>query len=184
MAGFKINQRGIRTMHKSIQRAFDKQGPIRIPVETDEPAVPSMPSVSTLRGNMTVNNYQGPVFHGDVDGAQIAWNNDMVVQNRQNTATSTVTAGYEELAKFITDLLPQLAALGLAEQDRADAEDAATEVLNEITRDEPESGKLRRALHVLKGVLGQVAMGLTTGTAEGAQELAKTAVTSLSDLNL
>jgi len=128
-----------------------------------------------------VNNYEGPVFNAEVSGAQFAWNNETVTQNQRND--TTIAPGFEALATLVTDLLRQLPQVGLADQDREDAESAVREVLTVITRpDAPEPGKLRRALAMLKGALAPVATGVVTGTAVGAQEWARTAIGSLTRL--
>ncbi|AKA02596.1 hypothetical protein ACFU90_21000 [Streptomyces noursei] len=120
----------------------------------------------------------GPVFHGAVSGSQFAWNNQTVTQNQQNA--DGAAPGFEALAALVTDLLRELPRVGLAEQDRADTEEAAREVLATITEPTPpEAGRLRRALAVLKGVLAPVATGVAVGTAAGAQDWARTAIEGL-----
>lgn len=172
MAKSGINKQGISKLMRDIQREFDRQGPIRVPVHT------TMPELPALGSGTTVNNYNGPVFNGDVSGAQIAWGNDTVTQNQQHE--STVAAGFEDLAKFVTDLLRQLPEVGLSNEDREDAESAARDVLTEITQPEPEPSRLRRAVTMLRGVLAPVANGVVAGAAEGAQEWAQTAISGLS----
>lgn len=128
-----------------------------------------------------VNNYDGPVFNGDVSHAQFAWNNDTVTQNQQDN--SAVAPGFEALAALVGDLLRQLPQAGLGAQDREDAEAAAQDVLAEITGPRaPEQGRLRRAVAALKGALAPVATGVATGTALGAQEWAQSAIGSLTAL--
>ncbi|WP_410583835.1 hypothetical protein [Amycolatopsis sp. lyj-108] len=181
MGGSSIDKRAIAKFTKDLQREFDKQGPIRIPVETDMPELPPLGSGSS---GTTVNNY-GPVFHGDVSGAQIAWNNETVTQNQQNaTNTSTVAPGYEPLAKLVTDLLEQLPQVGLDEQDRLETAEAANDVLKEITGVEsPEPGKLRRAINLLRGALSPIRDGLITGLAAGAEDWAKAAIAGLTGVS-
>ncbi|MFE2757943.1 hypothetical protein ACFXGA_38665 [Actinosynnema sp. NPDC059335] len=168
-----IDRRALDKFTRNLQREFDKR-PIRIAVEADMPELPQV-------GGATVNNYNGPVFNGDVSGAQIAWNNDTVTQNQQHT-TSTVAPGYEELAKFVTDLLRQLPQLGLDEQDLQDAEAAGNDILTEVTQPEPEKGRVRRAITALRGVLAPVATGAVAGLAAGAQDFAQTAITGLTGI--
>lgn len=174
MAGSGINKRGIQKFMRDLQREFDRQGPIRVPIETEMPALPS------LGQGTTVNNYNGPVFNGDVSGAQIAWNNESVTQNQHHT--SIVAPGFEELAKFVTDLLQQLPQLGLADHDRDDAQAAAHEVLTEITQAAPEPGRVRHALNALRGWLAPVATGARDGLADGAQAWAQAAIAGLSNV--
>ncbi|WP_392673908.1 hypothetical protein [Streptomyces sp. LN785] len=128
-----------------------------------------------------VNNYDGPVFNAAVSGAQFAWNNGTVTQNQQNN--SAVAPGFEALAELVGALLRQLPQAGLADHDREDAAAAAEEVLATITQPgQPEQGRLRRALAMLKGALAPVATGVVTGTAVGAQEWARTAIEGLTAL--
>ena len=166
-----INKRGIQKFRRDLQKEFDRQGPIQVPVETNMPTLPP-------RGAGTTVNYHGPVFQGDITGGQIAWGNDSVTQNQQ-VGTSEVAPAYTELAKFLTELLQQLSSIGLGNLERQDAEAAATDVLTEITQPEPEPGKLRRALATLRGYLAPIAAGLVAGTAEGAQAWAKAAIAGL-----
>lgn len=168
-----INKRAIAKLTENLQREFDRQGPIRVPVE--------LPELPPLGGGTTVN-YNAPVFNGDMTGAQIAWGSTTVTQNQQN-ASSTVAPGYEQLAKLVTDLLQHLPQVGLAEEDRKDAEEAASEVLAEITDSAPEPGKLRRAVNALRGALAPVATGLVEGAAAGAQEWAQTAISGLTGIS-
>ena len=60
MAKVSINRAGIAQMMREIQREFDKH-PIKVPVDSDR--------LST--GTTTIFN--GPVIHGDANGAQLAW---------------------------------------------------------------------------------------------------------------
>ncbi|MEU9864010.1 hypothetical protein AB0D99_24360 [Streptomyces sp. NPDC047971] len=124
-----------------------------------------------------VHTYDGPVFNGPASHNQFAWNNETVTQNQQ--INGEVAAGYEALAERVAELLRQLPGAGLAEQDREDAEAAAGEVLDVITRPEPEAGRVRRALATLRGALVPVASGVAAGTTVAAQEWARTAIEGL-----
>ncbi|MFJ8665448.1 hypothetical protein [Streptomyces sp. NPDC093600] len=127
------------------------------------------------------HNHEGPVFNAAVSHAQFAWNNENVTQNQQDN--STVAPGYEALAALVTDLLRQLPRAGLTDRDREDTEAAANEVLATITRpDDPEPGRVRRAVTALKGALAPVATGVVAGTAVGAQEWARAAIEGLTGL--
>ncbi|WP_314220845.1 hypothetical protein [Streptomyces zaehneri] len=128
-----------------------------------------------------VHHYDGPVFNGGVSNSQFAWNNETATQNQQ--LNNTVAPGHEALATLVTELLRQLPAAGLGDQERADAETAAQEVLTEITGPQaPEPGRLRRSVTMLKGALAPVATGLAAGTAVGAQEWAQSAIRGLTGL--
>ncbi|MEU9442693.1 hypothetical protein AB0D42_17560 [Streptomyces sp. NPDC048304] len=122
----------------------------------------------------------GPVFHGPVSGSQLAWNNETVTQNQRHDIAGP---GFEELTQFVRDLLRELPRAGLSEQDRADAEAAAAEVLAEAAGpDAPEPGRLRRALNGLKGALATVATGAAAGVESGAQDWAHQAIRNLTAL--
>jgi hypothetical protein len=125
----------------------------------------------------TYNNHVGPVFHGSVDGAQLAWNNQTVTQIRNET--QQVAPGFEAIAEAVADTLRQLLAIGLPEEDQQDAEAVANEVLAEVVRDEPNRGRIRRAVATLRGYLAPVAAGAALGAGEGAQELARNAIEHL-----
>ncbi|MER6787754.1 hypothetical protein ABT330_24540 [Streptomyces sp. NPDC000658] len=128
-----------------------------------------------------VNNYDGPVFNGAVSGSQFAWNNETATQNQR--LDGPVTPGYEALATLVGELLRQLPGAGLADHEREDAEAAARDVLTEVTGpQDPEPGRLRRALNGLRGALAPVATGIAAGTAVGAQEWAQEAIRGLSRL--
>ncbi|MDQ3577682.1 MAG: hypothetical protein M3443_08810, partial [Actinomycetota bacterium] len=82
------------------------------------------------RGSVT--NYHGPVFNGEVTGAQLAWNNTTVTQNHAHS--EQVAPGFENVAQLVADMLRQLAGLGLPEQDARDAAEHAVIVLAEVVR--------------------------------------------------
>ena len=125
-----------------MQREFDKH-PIRVPVEVDDPELPAMARFGT-----TI--YNGPVIHGDANGAQLAWGNETISQTAMNR-TEQITPGFEAIAQAVVRTLEQLPAVGLPEEDQQDAEIAANEVLVEATQPQPDRGKMRRALTALKG---------------------------------
>lgn len=127
-------------------------------------------------GSMSTS-YNGPVFHGSVDGAQLAWNNQTVTQIRNET--QQVALGFEAIAEAVADTLRQLPAFGLLEEDQQDAEAVANEVLTEVVQDEPNRGRIRRAVATLRGYLAPVAAGAALGAGEGTQELARKAIEHL-----
>lgn len=168
--GFSINHRAIAAMSREIERSFARN-PVRIPVELDDSG-----TVRAIGG--TVHNYNGPVINGNVSGAAVlAWNHANVTQNQPRT--NEIAPGYERLAEAVVAVLQQLPVAGLDEQDRADAEAAANEILAEVVLPEPEPGKVRRSLATLKGFLANLATGETTGAIDGAKEWAQTAITQL-----
>ncbi|MGQ5640361.1 MULTISPECIES: hypothetical protein [unclassified Streptomyces] len=123
----------------------------------------------------------GPVFNGPITGSQLAWNNETVTQNQRHDISAA--PGFEELARYVDALRQELPRAGLAEQDRADADAAAEEVLAEVTGpDAPEPGRLRRALNGLKGALAPIATGAVAGAEAGAQDWAHEAIRNLTAL--
>jgi hypothetical protein len=163
MEGFGVNHDSIARMMQEIQESFDRH-PIRVPVNADRP-VPG----TTI--------YNGPVIHGDASGARLAWGNHDVDQSQ--TETQQIASGFEPIAQAVARTLEQLSVAGLSQQDQEDAEAAADEVLSEVTRSEPNQGRIRRALAALKHLLTPVAAGVMAGAGEGAQEWAKSAIEHL-----
>lgn len=168
MTDVSINRQEIERLTREIQQEFDKH-PIRVPVRADSPALPRF-----ARSTTTIFN--GPVIHGNADGALLAWGNDTVhqAQTRQKIAP-----GFEAIAAAVAKTLERLPDAGLAEDDWQDAEGAARDVLAEVTQTEPDRGKIRRAISSIKGVLAPVAMGLVAGGADGAREWARMAIEQL-----
>ncbi|MFD5323690.1 hypothetical protein [Streptomyces sp. NPDC127092] len=122
-------------------------------------------------------------IHGPVSGSQIAVGNEQVTQNQINHTPAPVAPGYAELAELVRELLARLPEQGLGAQEREDTEAAAGEVLAAISgTEEPEPGRLRRALTMLRGALAPVATGVAAGTTVGAQEWALSAMQGLSGL--
>lgn len=172
MARVSINQEEVARMMQEIQAEFDKH-PIRIPI-TGDPA--DLASASATGATTIVNN--GPVIHGDVNGAQLAWNNHSVHQSQNST--ERVSPGFEAIAQAVAKTLEQLPAAGLDDEDREDAEAAANDVLSEVTQPEPDRTKIRRALSLLRGILTPLAIGAARGEVAGAQDWAYTAIDQLS----
>jgi hypothetical protein len=172
-----IDKRAIARMMKDIQREFDKH-PIKVPLRTERPRVQrSGFYTGGLPEELGTTVYNGPVIMGNADGAQLAWGNQTV--NQTINQTEQIAPGFEVIAQAVVGTLEQLPAAGLSEEDQADAEATANEVLVEVTQPAPDRGKIRRALSALKGYLAPVATGLVVGGGEGAQEWAKTAIEQL-----
>jgi hypothetical protein len=164
-----IDRHEIARMMADIQREFDKH-PIRAPMQAESDLV------SVLKqGNTTI--YNGPVIHGNANGAQLAWGNRDVRQTQART--EQIASGYEAITQAIVKILEQLVFSGLPDDERQDIELAANDVLSEVTKPEPERGKVRRALSTIKGFLAPVAMGLVKGSADGSEEWARTAIEQL-----
>ena len=164
-----INRQGIAQFLNEIQREFDKH-PIKIPVQADPNISPGLTSGST-----TI--YNGPVIQGDANGAQLAWGNRDVQQHHHST--EQIAPGYEALAQVMVKVLEQLASSGLSDDNQQDVRLASDEVFAEITQPEPDRGKIRRAVSVIKGALAPVAMGLVKGAAAGTDDWARTAIEQL-----
>lgn len=160
-----LDRRAIAKFAENLQREFNKH-PVIIPVEADGRAIST--------GDVT---YNGPVIHGNADGAQMAWNNETV--NQQYNRSDLIAPGFESIAEAVADTLANLGSAGLSDEDQQDAEAAAREVLEEVTEQEPDRGKIRRALSVLKGLLAPVATGVIVGASDGGQEWARSAIEQL-----
>ncbi|MEU0962642.1 hypothetical protein ACIBSS_33625 [Micromonospora aurantiaca] len=114
----------------------------------------------------TINH--GPVFHGVSQGGQFAWGNHDVTQ-QQNIAQQ-VSPEFQPLAEAVLTILQQLPGYGLTPQDQQDIETAANDVLAEVQQEQPEPGKLRRGIAMLKGFLFPIAKEAAT---EEARQLAQ-----------
>jgi hypothetical protein len=173
MAGsFKPDKRGLDRLQKELQRELDKR-PVRVRIEGDRRA-------RRAAGWAPVQQvtYTGPVFQGDVRGAQLAWADHGDI-TQQQMITKTVSPGYEDLAEVIAELRSKIDDLGLAEEEHEDAIAHADEVLAEIVKTEPEHGRLRRALRALAGILKPIATGAAAGVSQAVQEWTKAVVDRL-----
>lgn len=164
--GFKINKQGIARMTREIQREFDRH-PISVPIRADTSQVNHQRS--------TV--YNGPVVIVHGDRAQIAWGNRDVYQ--RNDERQDIAPGLEAITQALVSTLERLAEVGLDEEDRRTAEDAAKEVLREVTNEHPDRNVITRGVAVVKGILAPLALGAGAGMSDGAREWAKTAVEQL-----
>lgn len=71
-----------------------------------------------LRGQQhAATTYNGPVIHGNADGAQLAWDNTGTV-NQSQTHNEQIAPDFVALAQAVTDTMRHLSAMGLAAQDR------------------------------------------------------------------
>lgn len=184
--GPNVNKRAVAELMGEIQREFDKH-PVRVPVE----AAPRAGVEATLRSardelenqlaGRGSTNYYGPVINVTGDRAQLAWGNNSVVQG-QDSVEQQIAPGFEQIAAAVARILQDLPAAGLPAEEAQVAEDAGEELLQEVVRDEPDGAVVRKALALLKGVLGPLAMGMHRGAAEGTQEWARTGVEQLTEL--
>lgn len=94
--------------------------------------------------------------------------------------SATVTAGYEDVAQLVGELVEQrLPLLGLKDDDQQDVIDEARVVLGEVVKDEPDRKIIRRALTTMRGVLASVFAGVNQAVADESTELARTAFDQL-----
>jgi len=91
-----------------------------------------------------------------------------------------IAPGYEELAKVITGLLASLPALGLSDDDEQEAKSTAETVLGEVVKDEPDPGRIKRGITMLRGLLAPIGTGVGTAVSDESAELAKTLIEGLS----
>jgi hypothetical protein len=166
MAKSGINRQEIARMARDIQREFDKH-PIRVPVEAN-----------VARGVASQNVYNGPVFFGDANGAQLAWNNEVADQRQ----IREVAPGFEQTAAVVADVLRDVARAQLPEEQRLLAEECGREVLDEVTSDAPQQSKVGRGIAVLRGVFAPIALGAHAGVGDAARAWARTAVERLTGL--
>ena len=90
--------------------------------------------------------------------------------------STTVTAGYEDIAQLVGELVDQrLPLLGLKDADRQDVIEGAEVVLGEVVKDEPDRTIIRRALTTMRGVLASVFAGVNQAVTDESAELARTA---------
>jgi hypothetical protein len=123
------------------------------------------------------SNFYGPYIQGNADGAQLAWGNNSVTQNQ--SGLQQIAPGFESLAAAVTDVLGRLPTIDMADEDREDAQAAGKEILAEVVTEEPDRGKVRRALAALKGYLLPIAAGASTGAADGIEEATRQAIEQL-----
>lgn len=169
-SGFKINKSEINKMMKGIQREFDKY-PINVPVNAESPGL-----------QVAGPTYNGPVINVQGDHAQIAWDSQTV--NQTNTvASGNITAGFEPLSQAVVSILKEIRSSGLGISDIEEVEKAGSEILEEVVKDEPDQGIIKRSVTYVKGLLAplltRAAEGAVEGAGEGAFDWASSAVEAL-----
>lgn len=165
--GFEINRQGIRQLQRELEKEFAKN-PVRVPLESDAGDV-RFPAASVT------NNYSGPVVTVHGDNAQVAWDSQTVSQ----TQSQDIAPGFEELAKVITALIASLPSLGLSDDDEQEAKSTAEVVLGEVVKDEPDHGRVKRSITMLRGLLAPVGTGVGSTVSEESAELARTLIERL-----
>lgn len=118
--------------------------------------------------------YNGPYIHGDAPHANMAWHNGGTVTMNQNS--QQVAPGFEELAGAVAEILKQLPCFGLAADDQQDAEEAANDVLAEVTQPQPEPRRVRKAVAALRGFLTPI---VATASRAEVQDLAQHGIDKL-----
>ena len=120
--------------------------------------------------------YNEPMFFGDFNG-QMAMGNRKSVQHQ----TISVNAA-ADIATVVDQVLKQLDALGLAEEDLDDAVAQGRVVLAEVAKEEPDRTVVRRGVNYLKGVVAAIATGAVVGANQGAAEIGQQIVKDLGNL--
>lgn len=131
---------------------------------------PSQPSVV----------YNAPVINVHGDRAQLAWDNDSVVQNQ--ASNKDIAPGYEELAALVVSIVERLPELELTTEDQEIAQESADEILAEVTKESPARKLIVRASRAINGVLAPIALAAVNGAATSVQGFATEAVKQLSKL--
>lgn len=130
-----------------------------IAVKWGDPPAPSSTGTPTV--------VHGPIINVTGDATQIAWDNLRV---EQNNTTTTVAPGFERLAESVAQILENVAGLNLDAADQSAITDEATDLLAEVSKPEPDTGRLRRGLMALKGALAPIALQIHEGVSDGARK--------------
>ncbi|MBT2550884.1 hypothetical protein [Arthrobacter sp. ISL-65] len=140
------------------------------------------PSRRDSEGITSSHVYNAPVINIQGDRAQVAWGNKTSSQN--SGSISTVTPGYEQIAAVVATALQNLQSAEMDEDDKDVAVESAEAVLREATRAEPDPKILRRGLATLKGVLGGLVVGASTGAGDAAHDWVQSTLSALAGLSL
>ncbi|ROZ87994.1 hypothetical protein EEB19_22535 [Gordonia sp. OPL2] len=121
------------------------------------------------------HNYSSATTHVIGDNNQVAaGTHGPVTQTLSVDNSATVTAGYEDIAQLIRELLDhRLPLLALSETDQHDLIAEAEVVLGEVTKHEPDRQLIRRALNALRGVLSPLVTGISQAATAESAELAR-----------
>ncbi len=157
-----INKGAIADLMREVQKEFDKH-PITARIDG-----------AVSGGNVT--NYHGPVYVTAGGHAQVAFGSASLV-NRDETRP--VAQGYEDLAERITTLLTEISDY-MSEDDAREAREFGSELLSEVTTEEPNTAKVSRLIAALKGALAAVAVGAANGLGSEAATWATEAIRALS----
>ncbi|MER6974860.1 right-handed parallel beta-helix repeat-containing protein [Nocardioides sp. NPDC000445] len=134
-------------------------------------------SMSSAGGD--VPHVGGPVVHGGVSG-QMAWGNKESTQHQ--TRSQLTWNESSDVATVVAQVLQQLGALGLPEDELKDAVAEGQLVLAEVAKEEPDRTVVRRGINYLKGVVAAIATGAVVGVNQGAAEIGQQIVKDLGGL--
>lgn len=164
-------------------QAEARRRPIRVPIETEarpdrgvgyfRPFAAGAPYPQPT----TTATYNGPVIYQTGDGNfQVAVGGRV---NQEQHRIGAVAAGYEQIAELVAEVLERLPDLGLDDADVVDADDAGRTIVDEVTKEQPDKGRIRRSLKIITATLTPIATGLVTGAATGVREWAQRVVEHL-----
>lgn len=122
----------------------------------------------------------GPNVQGEVSG-QMAWGNQGSVRQEQVRSQATVNES-SDIATVVAQVLQQLGALGLPDDELKDAVAEGRLVLAEVAKEEPDRSVVRRGINYLKGIVAGTAAGMATGANQGGAEIGKEIVRNLGNL--
>ncbi|OIJ28832.1 hypothetical protein UG56_000955 [Nocardioides luteus] len=122
----------------------------------------------------------GPNIQGDASG-QLAWGNRESVRQEQVRSQATVNEA-SDIATVVAQVLQQLGALGLPDDELKDAVAEGRAVLAEVAKEEPDRTAVRRGINYLKGTVAGIAAGMATGANQGGAEIGKEIVRNLGSL--
>ncbi|MFI9537882.1 hypothetical protein ACIG56_32160 [Nocardia fusca] len=96
-------------------------------------------------------------------------------QNR----SEQIAPGYEQLAATLAELLAGLPSLPLDGDDEAEVRTNVGTVLAEVVEEEPNQGRIKRGLTMIKGLLSPIATSAIEAASEESAELARTVIQDL-----
>ncbi|MDI9915414.1 hypothetical protein [Rhodococcus sp. IEGM 1379] len=147
--------------------------PVRAPepVTTHIPAHHGPATQGTYPMTMSqTTNYHGPVIHISGGHSQLAWENNGSVD--QIDTPATVTDGYANVARAVTEALEFLNTRDIDTDDREIADESSRVILAEVANDEPNRSVIKRELASLRGVLTPIRTKATVSRiGPGAQQL-------------
>ncbi|MDQ3275209.1 MAG: hypothetical protein M3Q39_09335 [Actinomycetota bacterium] len=150
----------IKKLFRDLQRDINREAerhPLKIPITGEEQG--GRLSSHGSSSHTTINN--GPIFNASVQGSQLSWTTGGDVYQ-----VVSADLAVEQLIKIVGDVLNALPDLDMASADRTVAQEAADEVLLEVSKpeDEREPSTIRRFLVQMRGALVPVATGTASGT--------------------